>query len=176
MESEKSLKLDDYGRPVLNSNQLIDLLYQGKDINHILVDKSDQDILLFEQHFKDLINTNIRFQTEETIDFDLFHEIRSKTWLIPEQYKKLDVEEWLLKKCITEDALSRVKKEYQMYLERDLINLLRFFIFLVDHFRKNKLFWGIGRGSSVSSYILYLIGIHRVDSLKYNLPIEEFLK
>jgi len=34
----------------------------------------------------------------------------------------------------------------------------------------------VGRGSSVSSYILYLIGIHRVDSLRYGFSISDYLK
>jgi DNA polymerase III alpha subunit len=42
--------------------------------------------------------------------------------------------------------------------------------------RKNKIVWGVGRGSSVASYVLFLIGIHKVNSLKYNLDIKEFLK
>jgi len=49
-------------------------------------------------------------------------------------------------------------------------------IYFVDTLRKHNILWGVGRGSSVSSYILYLIGIHRIDSIKYNLNIGEFLK
>ena len=42
--------------------------------------------------------------------------------------------------------------------------------------KDNNIVYGVGRGSSVSSYILYLIGVHRVNSLKFNLDIKEFLK
>ena len=42
--------------------------------------------------------------------------------------------------------------------------------------RKNKFIWGVGRGSSVSSYILYLIGVHRVNSLKFGFDIKDYLK
>ena len=66
--------------------------------------------------------------------------------------------------------------QYILYKERDLIMLLRLFIFLVDYMRKNKFIWGVGRGSAVSSFCLYLIGIHRVDPIKYNLDIKDFLK
>jgi DNA polymerase III alpha subunit len=48
--------------------------------------------------------------------------------------------------------------------------------YLVDTLRENKILWGVGRGSSVASYVLYLIGVHKIDSLKYNLDIAEFLK
>jgi DNA polymerase III alpha subunit len=49
-------------------------------------------------------------------------------------------------------------------------------IYIIDTMRKNNIVWGVGRGSSVASYILYLLGVHKVDSVKYNLHIEEFLK
>ena len=42
--------------------------------------------------------------------------------------------------------------------------------------RDNGVIWGVGRGSSVASYVLYLIGIHKVDSMYYDLPINEFLR
>ena len=57
-----------------------------------------------------------------------------------------------------------------------MIELLHFMKYLVDTLRKNNVVWGVGRGSSVASYILYLIGVHKVDSIKYNLDINEFLK
>ena len=42
--------------------------------------------------------------------------------------------------------------------------------------RKNSVLWGLGRGSSVASYVLYLLGVHRINSLYYDLDIKEFLK
>ena len=59
---------------------------------------------------------------------------------------------------------------------RKLFPVLRIMIYIIETMRKNNLVWGIGRGSSVASYVLYLIGVHKVDSLKYNLDIKEFLK
>ena len=63
-----------------------------------------------------------------------------------------------------------------MYEERGLYPLLKHLLFLVDHFRKNNIVWGVGRGSSVASFVLYLIGIHKVNPLKYDLDIKDFLK
>jgi DNA polymerase III alpha subunit len=40
----------------------------------------------------------------------------------------------------------------------------------------NRLIWGVGRGSSVASYVLYLLGVHRIDSMYYELNPEEFLR
>ena len=70
----------------------------------------------------------------------------------------------------------RVDMELNLYKERGLIPILQVLVYVVDTLRKNSLVWGVGRGSSVASYVLYLIGIHKIDSLKYNLDIREFLK
>ena len=76
----------------------------------------------------------------------------------------------------TDDEKQRIAIEMTMFEERKMMNVLRFLIYLVDIMRKNKIVWGVGRGSSVASYVLFLIGIHKVNSLKYNLDIKEFLK
>ena len=57
-----------------------------------------------------------------------------------------------------------------------MIDVLRYLKYLVDTMRKHKIVWGVGRGSSVASYCLFLIGVHRVDSVLYQLDIKEFLK
>jgi DNA polymerase III alpha subunit len=41
---------------------------------------------------------------------------------------------------------------------------------------EHKLIWGVGRGSSVASYVLYKLGVHRIDSLYYDLDPAEFLR
>ena len=134
--------------------QLVELI--GDDENHKLV------VLLDE--------------SEEIMSFDEFHERCANEWVFPDKYKQIDVKTWLLEKCNTQQEIDRVEEEYRLYLDRDLIMLLRLFIFIVDYMRENKFIRGVGRGSSVSSYILYLIGIHRVDSIKYGLDIKEYLR
>ena len=57
-----------------------------------------------------------------------------------------------------------------------MIDLLRWCKYFVDTCTNNDILWGVGRGSSVASYILYLIGVHRINSIKYNLDWKEFLR
>ncbi len=97
-------------------------------------------------------------------------------WLMPDEYKTMDVESVLLGKCCTDVERARVVHELGIYKQQNLLPLLQYMVYLVDQLRKNNVVWGVGRGSSVSSYCLYLIGVHKVDSIKYNLPIEDFLK
>jgi DNA polymerase III alpha subunit len=178
MEAKESgVRHNMYGQAILSSDNLRELLLQGKNINHLNVD-FDEDIKLFQQFQAELIPNTITFlpEPEETLTFDEFHEKCANEWVFPALYQQIDVRQWLHNKCKTQDEIDRVNEEYVLYEDRDLIMLLRLFIYLVDYMRKNKYIWGVGRGSSVSSYILYLIGVHRVDSLKYGLDINDYLK
>lgn len=166
-----------YGQAILSSNELRELLLQGKSISHLNVEP-DEEILLFQKYQAELLQETIVFldAPEEVLTFDEFHQKCADEWIFPEIYQQIDVKKWLLDKCKNSQEIERVEEEYALYEERDLIMLLRLFIFLVDYMRKNKFIWGVGRGSSVSSYILYLIGVHRVDSLKYQFDIKDYLK
>ena len=95
---------------------------------------------------------------------------------MPDEYKDLDIAKWLIEQCKTQPELQRVGEELLLFQERDLFDLLKYLKYLVDTMRQHQVIWGVGRGSSVASYVLYLIGIHKVDSMYYDLPITEFLR
>jgi DNA polymerase III alpha subunit len=97
-------------------------------------------------------------------------------WHMPEEYQQLDVAAYVLGLCTNDVELQRVGQELLLYQERNLFNLLRYMKYMVDTLRKNNIVWGVGRGSSVGSYVLFLIGVHRINSIYYQLDIEEFLK
>lgn len=97
-------------------------------------------------------------------------------WNLPDEYKNLDIESFLIKKCHSDEEYDRVSQELELFGQKDLYDLLRFLVYLMDVVRTKNIVYGVGRGSSVASYCLYLIGVHRVNSLKYNLDIKEFLK
>jgi DNA polymerase III alpha subunit len=98
-----------------------------------------------------------------------------KNWFIPDQYKNMDIEEFLVDRCPKENY-DRLIKELELYRKNDMLDVLKTMKYIVDELRKNNIVWGVGRGSSVASYVLYLIGVHKIDSVKYRLPIEEFFK
>lgn len=178
MDSSKNgVKVNMYGQAILSSDNLRELLLQGKNIGHLNVIK-DEEIELFEEYQSALLSETITFldAPEEKLTFDEFHQQCADEWVFPVVYQQIDVHRWLIDKCKTQQEIDRVNEEYVLYKDRDLVMLLRLFIFLVDYMRKNKFIWGVGRGSSVSSYILYLIGVHRVDSLKYGFDIKDYLK
>lgn len=150
------------------TDEVIELMLNGYSEQGALISDYDE-VNLYNSSFDQNILSEYSVET-----VDIFK--RAETWFMPEKYKSIDVLEYCINLCKSDNEILRVCEEFKMYEERDLINLLRYFIFLVDIMRQYSIIWGVGRGSSVASYILYLIGIHKVDSIKYNLDIKEFLK
>jgi DNA polymerase III alpha subunit len=114
---------------------------------------------------------------QERLDYPVIKtQIDRNNWFIPDSYKHMDILDWLYNQCPTVEIKQRVTTELTLFAKNDMIPVLKTMKYIVDTLRKNNVVWGVGRGSSVSSYVLYLIGIHKIDSIKYNLPIEEFFK
>ena len=170
------MKYDQYGQAYTTSNELCDLLYKNPklDISLFQVEDSlEYNRSVAELHAElDLLDSyhNISQTVEE------FDAILQRNWRMPKEYKELDIAEYVLSLCQQDHELQRVAQELLLYQERDLFDLLRYLKYLVDTLRKNNIVWGVGRGSSVASYVLFLIGVHKIDSVYYNLNIDEFLK
>lgn len=98
------------------------------------------------------------------------------TWHMPDDYKNLDIINHLLDMCETQEQRNRVLIELNLFKDRGMIIVLQFLKYLVDVCKEHNIVLGVGRGSSVASYCLFLLGVHRVDSIKYQLDITEFLK
>jgi DNA polymerase III alpha subunit len=114
--------------------------------------------------------------TDPKLSLEEFDQSKQSKWLMPKEYYELDIAKWVLDQCNTEEELQRAGDELLKFHERNMFVLLQYLKYLVDTMRKNNIVWGVGRGSSVASYVLYLIGIHRINSLYYDLSIDEFLK
>jgi len=97
-------------------------------------------------------------------------------WAMPEYYQALDLELYFAERISTLEEAERVALELELFAERGLIPVLRFMIYLVQLLKDNKIVWGVGRGSSVSSYLLFLAGLHQINPIKYKLGIEEFIR
>lgn len=113
---------------------------------------------------------------QERLDYPLTKlQVDKSNWFIPNKYKQLDIEEFLVTQC-PEQNYPRLVEELALFKQNNMIPVLKTMKYVVDTLRANNIVWGVGRGSSVSSYVLYLIGIHKIDSVKYALPIDEFFK
>ena len=125
-------------------------------------------------------------QAKDTITTKTENHPLSFDWMIGPVYQQMDVEtcvfdalEHEISGLTKEDKLKRIhrtEKELKMFKQRNFNPILRLIIYIIDQFEQKNVVWGVGRGSSVSSYVLYLIGLHDIDSVKFNLPIEDFLR
>lgn len=113
--------------------------------------------------------------TAEHLHYPTPNHIDPTNWFIPEEYQEMDIEEWIINQCPSENY-ERLVQELELFRKHNMIPVLKTMKYIVDTLRANNIVWGVGRGSSVASYVLHLIGVHRIDSIKYELPIEEFFK
>jgi DNA polymerase III alpha subunit len=150
----------------IDENTGIEMLYRNRDITKVPVSES-------------VVTQFNSFCTELELHDLTAHFDYSKEFLIPQRFKNIDVEEYLrglVSNQGCEIAAARVEEELALFKARNLYPVLQLMIYIIDTMRKHNVVWGVGRGSSVASYCLYLIGVHKIDSIKYNLDIREFLK
>lgn len=169
------MKTNSHGQMIYSESDLCDLIMQGHAIDGVIVDQSVnldnaaailEDVPLF-------VRYNELVEQLSTEDFDHRNQ---NSWFMPDSYKDLDIAELVLSLCKTPAELQRCGHELLLYQERGLFDLLRYLKYLVDVMTKNRLIWGVGRGSSVASYVLYKLGVHKIDSLHYDLDPAEFLR
>lgn len=166
---------DKFGIPILNDEDLMELIYKRKPINNVFcLDSPDVKKYNEQANSRGFEQLNIYETPDCTVgEFDSVYQ---QEWLIPEKYMNMDIEQHLLGKCKTEEEIERVLMELKLFKEKNMYVVLKLIAWLVDTFRTNNIVWGVGRGSSCASYCLFLLKIHRINSIKYKLDIVEFLK
>lgn len=168
------MRTDQFGNQIFSEEDLCDIFYSNPTIKLKKV-FTDEQIVFDEALELTSIPELIKYETINLTkeQFDIKNQI---TWLIPEQYKSLDIAKIVLDKCKTDEEIQRAGQELLLFHERNMFELLKYLKFLVDTMREHNIVWGVGRGSSVSSFVLFLLGVHRINSLYYDLSIDEFLK
>ena len=170
---------DKFGQLIFNESDVVDLVMQGRDVasfDRMLVDATVdlEKAALLSDCVPALINYDTLNDSTETLEE--FDRRLQQTWHMPQPYKDMDIAQYILSLCSTDAELQRCGQELLLYQERDLFDLLRFLKYLVDTMTDNQVIWGVGRGSSVASYVLYKLGVHRINSMFYDLDPHEFLR
>lgn len=169
--------IDKYGRVKITESEAFSSLYSKKI--------STFDDLFFEPETVASFNraqginkdnfAKIQELEDHEESIELFDEANQCTWFMPDNYCS-DLIDLLYSKCSTEAEKQRVDRELQLFIQHGMFDLLFYLKYLVDTMRQHGIVWGVGRGSSVASYVLYLIGVHKINSILYELDIHEFLK
>ena len=173
------MKTDELGIPRFSNRDLIDMIYSGHvDKCHVVLCDPSDDIEKFNAAMREQYLPELTKYISLDVDQKDFDGALQSEWFMPDEYKTLDIDAFLLGKIgskLTKEW-GRCLEELEAFRERDMENLLRYMIYLVDFMRENGIVWGVGRGSSVASYVLYLIGVHRINSIQYDLDWREFLR
>jgi len=161
---------------IYNEDDLVDMVMRGINLDHLSAVIVEPGVSLeqasaYLQQVPELVE--YAFTDMPVEEFDQF---KQNIWHMPEEYKNLDIAEYILSLCDSDNKLQRCGQELLLFQERNLFDLLRYLKYLVDTLRANNMIWGVGRGSSVASYVLYLLGVHKIDSMFYDLEPTEFLR
>jgi DNA polymerase III alpha subunit len=164
---------DKFGNVIYQQHDLVELIYQGFTAFDTITVESFDKLEKFEEQ------SNLKLKTPNAVldnfSIEEYDQACQNDWFIPEEYKNFDIEEFLVNAC-PQQNYQRLIEELEEYKSRNMMMLLKTLKYLIDTLRVNNIVWGVGRGSSVASYVLFLLEVHRIDSVKYNLDWREFLR
>lgn len=168
------MEYDKYDNPIFDESDLLRAIYAGYQFNSsdtLLVKERTNQVKSLESYigFKFLEPYETLASSKE------YDQACQQVWNMPEEYKNMDIESYLVSVC-PEENYQRLAEELAEYQSRNMLDLLKWLKYFVDTCTKENIVWGVGRGSSVASYILFLLGVHSIDSIKYNLDWREFLR
>ena len=168
-------KINDHGDVIFSEEDAIELLYTDPDvdISKLYFNNIDKYSDSLNELGIDLPVINTVPERPTTAEFD---KQNCDKWHMPKSYSQINALQWLLDKCQNDEEKIRVQMEYSLFEKKKFTRVLQFLIYFVDTLRANNMVWGVGRGSSVASFCLFLIGVHKINPMLYNLDITEFLR
>jgi DNA polymerase-3 subunit alpha len=169
------MKIDKFGVPYFSSDDVISALYQDKldAVKNMFLEDSPE-AKKFNEVTKELGLDGLRIHNESNASIKEFDEVLQSQWFMPDKYKNIDVRALCIERY--PEYADRINEEMNEFDGRELLPLLRFLVYLVDFMREEKVVWGVGRGSSVASMVLFIIGIHKINPIQYGLDWREFLR
>ena len=172
--AEKTI-INDHGDVLFTEQDAIELLYTNPefDIGKLFFEDTAKYNASLKELGLDLPSIQALPDRGNLKEFD---NEKINKWHMPTQYYKINVLQWLLDKCRNEKEKERVQLEYDLFEKKQFVRVLQFLIYFVDTLRANNIVWGVGRGSSVSSFCLFLIGVHKINPMLYDLDYKEFLR
>ncbi len=163
------------GDTSVSPDDLIKMMTRGVNVKNLFTTHTTKEI----EQYNKYVNKEDAIRVKDSINPLEFN------WTFNEFFQTIDVEDCVLEALQSEikgmskerqmSRINRTMKELKLFKSNSLVMVLKLMIFIIDKFEQTGIVWGVGRGSSVSSYVLYLIGVHDVDSVEFDLPIEDFL-
>jgi DNA polymerase III alpha subunit len=173
--NERKLRFD--GVSEIEPDRLVQFLLLGIPTTKLRVSAETAEVIQMNTQVSE--DEQVRIVADEPINIDL-------SWQLPAKYTSLDLSQHMTDVFgarlselnyddeLTDKAVWRIVEELEEVEKRGMVEFMRTVIYILDELRRNKVVWGVGRGSSCASYLLFLIGLHVVDCVKMDVPMEEF--
>lgn len=155
------------GMSIVDDDTIIKYLLDDGVIPDCVKAVVSDESLRFEKKYQTKITYEIEdvdLKPETSFDEDKFEDIVLKLY----NNQPSDISET--------DHQNRFESEMRYFIDNNHQRTLIVLNDLVEKFREDGVVWGVGRGSSVASYILFLLGIHDINPIKYNISPREFYK
>lgn len=173
---------NEYGQVAFDTREVIDSLYQNIDLCRYALD--DKEIQLYNENSKLFGLDELEAPVLPNADVYDYHKTKNENWTMPDHYQNIDIHKYLVERM---QELDIMNTSYTNYLAGEIEQwnrlfpngpekLWKFLHYFMDVCKENDCVNGVGRGSSVSSLVLYLLGVHYIDPIKYNLHYKEFLR
>ena len=171
---DRNLRFD--GISEVEPDQLARLLLLGVPPSKLRVTEETEDVAKFNAQVGE--NDQIKLITNESVALDF-------SWQLPEKYQQLDLEQYFADRYLEVEylypaideqlvALDRISVELTEISARGMEQFMRTIIYILDELKSHDVVWGVGRGSSCASYLLFIAGLHVVDCVKMDVSMDEF--
>lgn len=165
------------GTSQVDPDMVPELFLHGVSPENIAVNYLNEDI----KKFNTLSDIQIAHSKNQNRVF-------SYDWNVPEKYLDLNISAYAegklelylqkISNTLTENDVNnyfvRLKQELQEIQNRNMNQLFCCLVYVLQTLKETNTVWGVGRGSSCASLVLFLIGIHKVDPVKFGIPATEF--
>lgn len=172
---DRVLRFD--GVSILHPDSVASALARGLRPSDLRVSEITEEVRLFNDNVVDA--DRLILAVHEPINIPMI-------WQLPDLYKNIDVSERVFDEFFKrlqslkytpeqEDvAVRRLADEVIEVETRGMMDFMRTIVYVLDTFRTKDIVWGVGRGSSCACYILFVLGLHVVDCVRYEVPMNEF--
>lgn len=158
---------DPQGLSHMSNQGIIELAYQNKLDNSIFEWQDSQAKQDYQQISTYLDSWPFEINSTQT---------NGRTWFTPQEFVAIDLDQYVLSRCKDQKQRSRAWEELKIIHALHADHIFCHLIYLVNLWRAKNMVWGIGRGSSVSCFVLYVIGLNKINPLDYDLDHREFFK
>lgn len=170
---DRELRFD--GVSIIHPDLLAEAFLRGLQPNDLRLTELTEEARLFNE----VADEELRVAGQEPVRL-------SFEWQLPEPHLSMDLQATVVARAVDRlkelnypeelhlQACQRVQDELEEIERRGMVEFMRTIIYILDVFKRDGVVWGVGRGSSCASYVLYLLGLHAVDCVVYNVPMTEF--